>query len=101
MNTEEWQLYVDGASNSRSSSTGMVLITPEGAIIERVVTLGFAASNTEAEYEALLSGLRAARGLAIKRLVVHCDSKLVANRKRENTQLTMIGWLHTLVKHNV
>ena len=77
---EEWQLYVDGASNSRGSGAGMIFITPEGAMMERVVTLGFAASNNEVEYEALLSGLRAAKELRIKQLIVHCDSQLVANQ---------------------
>ena len=48
--------------------------------MERAVTLGFAASNNEAEYEALLSGLRTAKELGIKQLVVHCDSQLVANQ---------------------
>ena len=47
--------------------------------MERVVTLGSAASNNEAEYEALLSGLRTAKELKIKQLIVHCDSKLAHN----------------------
>lgn len=42
---EECQLYVDGASNSQGSGAGMVFITPEGAVIERFVTLGFTKSN--------------------------------------------------------
>ena len=66
---EEWQLYVDGASNSQGSGAGMVFITPKGAMIERAVTL-----NNEAEYEALPSELRTAKELRIKRLIVHCDS---------------------------
>ena len=32
---------------------GMVLMTPEGEVIERAMTLRFNASNNEAEYEAL------------------------------------------------
>ncbi|KAJ8639768.1 hypothetical protein MRB53_016462 [Persea americana] len=58
----------------------MVFITPDGAIKERVVTLGFAVSNNEAKYEALLSGLRTAKELGIKQLIVHCDSQLVTNQ---------------------
>ena len=48
--------------------------------MEMAVTLGFAASNNEAEYEALLSRLRTAKELRIKQLIVHCDSQLVANQ---------------------
>ena len=71
---EEWLLYVDGASNPRGSGVGMVFITLEGAMMERAVTLGFATSNNEAKYEALLSGLRTAKELGIRQLIVHCDS---------------------------
>lgn len=77
---KEWQLFVDGASNSRGSGAGMVFITLEGTIIEIAMTLGFAASNNEAEYEALLLGLRTAKDLKIKRLTVHYDSQLAANQ---------------------
>ena len=52
----------------------MVFITQEGPMIERAVTLGFAASNNETEYDALLSGLMAANELRIKRLTIHYDS---------------------------
>ncbi|KAJ8648881.1 hypothetical protein MRB53_001904 [Persea americana] len=53
---EQWRLYVDGASNAKGSGAGVVFVTPEGAVIERVMSLGYNASNNEAEYEALLSG---------------------------------------------
>lgn len=49
-------------------------------MIERVVPLGFIASNNKAEYEALLSRLRTARELRIRQLIVHCDTQLVANQ---------------------
>ena len=77
---EGWQLYVDGASNSRGSGAGMVFITPDGAIMKRAVTLGFAVSNNEAEYEALLSVLRTVKELGTRRLIVHRDSQFVANQ---------------------
>jgi len=44
---------------------GIVLTTPEGSIIEQSFTLGFPASNNEAEYEAVLAGLRAAITLGV------------------------------------
>ncbi|KAJ8639581.1 hypothetical protein MRB53_016275 [Persea americana] len=49
-------------------------------MMERVMTLGLVASNNEVEYEALLSGLMTDTELGIRRLIVHCDSQLVANR---------------------
>ena len=53
----------------------MVLITTEGAVTERAVTLRLNASNNEAEYEALLSGLRMAKENGIMQLIVQCDSQ--------------------------
>ena len=49
-----WKVYVDGSANQRGSEVGLVLITPEGATIEKSLRLGFSATNNEAEYEALM-----------------------------------------------
>ena len=75
-----WTLYVDGAANSRGSGLGIVLISPEGEMLEQAVRLGFGASNNEAEYEALLHGLRAAKQLGANVLTIHCDSQLIVNQ---------------------
>ncbi|CAL2226480.1 unnamed protein product [Prunus armeniaca] len=56
-----WQLRVDGASNQKGAGAGVVIITPDGTLLEQAITLGFPASNNEAEYEALLAGLRLAK----------------------------------------
>ena len=55
-------------------------MAPDGAIIEQAVKLGFEASNNEAEYEVLLTGLQNAHLLGARRLLVFCDSKLVINQ---------------------
>ncbi|KAI8007714.1 Uncharacterized protein Mb2253c, partial [Camellia lanceoleosa] len=75
-----WQLYCDGSSNQRGSGTGVVIMSPDGAVIEQAVKLDFEASNNEAEYEALLADLRNAHLLGAWRLLVFCDSKLVINQ---------------------
>ena len=49
---------------------GIVLTTPEGSIIEQSFTLGFPASNNEAEYKVALTGLRAAITLRVTGLKV-------------------------------
>ena len=41
----------------------IVIITPEGIRLEHSFRLGFRASNNEAEYEALLIGLRTVLGM--------------------------------------
>ena len=44
----------------------------------KALRLGFSVSNNEAEYEALLTGLRIGRELGVKAIHVFCDSKLVS-----------------------
>lgn len=58
----------------------IVLHTLDGSILEQALTLDFPATNNEAEYEALLAGLRMARELGIQRLQVYCDSLLITNQ---------------------
>ena len=63
----------------KGSRAGVVLISPDGLILEQAVRLVFLASNNEAEYEALLIGLRSAIRLGADQLLVFCDSQLVVN----------------------
>ncbi|KAI5337129.1 hypothetical protein L3X38_016398 [Prunus dulcis] len=75
-----WQLRIDGASNQKGAGAGVVITTPDGTLLEQAITLGFSASNNEAEYEALLAGLRLAKELAIKKLAIYSDSQLITNQ---------------------
>ena len=36
---------------------GLVLISPERLVVEKLLRLGFSATNNEAKYEALLEGM--------------------------------------------
>ena len=74
------ELFVDGASNCKGSGARIVLISPKGLVLEQAVRLGFPVSNNEAEYEALIVGLRKARRLDAEHLQVFCDSQLVTNQ---------------------
>ncbi|XP_075481101.1 uncharacterized protein LOC142521805 [Primulina tabacum] len=56
-----WKVYVDGSSTNEGIGVGVLLISPKGDELKLVVRLDFRASNNEAEYEAVLAGLRAAR----------------------------------------
>ncbi|CAL2256735.1 unnamed protein product [Prunus armeniaca] len=57
------QLCIEGASNHKAAGASLVIITPDKTLLEKVVTLGFLASNNEVEYDALLAGLRMAKEL--------------------------------------
>ncbi|CAL2266491.1 unnamed protein product [Prunus armeniaca] len=75
-----WQLRVDRASNQKRTGAGVVIITPDGTLLEQTITLGFPALNNEAAYEALLTGLRLAKELSIKKLAIYLDSQLITSQ---------------------
>ncbi|XP_031270933.1 uncharacterized protein LOC116129327 [Pistacia vera] len=76
----KWTLLVDGSSNVNGNGLGIVLIAPEGDIVQRAIRCGFKCTNNKAEYEALLAGLNLAREIGAKRLEVKSDSQLVVNQ---------------------
>ncbi|XP_074301332.1 uncharacterized protein LOC141632713 [Silene latifolia] len=74
-----WELHMDGASNAKGAGVGLVLKSPQGDLIVQAVRCEFKATNNEAEYEALILGLKLALDLKIRRLQVCSDSKLIVN----------------------
>ncbi|XP_059635424.1 uncharacterized protein LOC132277602 [Cornus florida] len=56
---------------------GIKLHTPEGTTLSQAIRLEFNATNNEAEYEALLAGLKLAKELKIKNLIAYSDSQLI------------------------
>jgi ribonuclease HI len=78
-----WVMHFDGAFNLPGAGAGAVLTSPSGDKLFYTVQLCFGpehkVSNNIAEYEGLLTGLRVANALGIKRLIVKGDSKLVVN----------------------
>ena len=59
---------------------GLVLISPEKLTIEKSLRLGFSATNNEAEYEALLEGVRMVQRIEGKAIKVFSDSRLVVGQ---------------------
>ena len=78
--SSSWRVYVDGASNQRGAGLGLVLISPEGVIIEKSLRLGFSATNNEAEYEALLIGMSMVQKMNGKVVEIFSDSRLVVGQ---------------------
>ncbi|XP_020409530.1 uncharacterized protein LOC109946397 [Prunus persica] len=75
-----WTLHVDGSANQQGCGAGLVLTTPEGLKIEYALRFNFRTSNNEAEYEALLAGLRLAKSMNAKQIKIHSDSQLIVNQ---------------------
>ncbi|GJZ17319.1 reverse transcriptase domain-containing protein [Tanacetum coccineum] len=80
---EPWILFTDGSSCTDGSGAGLILTNPEGMEFTYAQRFRFEATNNEAEYEALISGLRIAEQMGIKNLQANVDSRLVANQVNE------------------
>ncbi|GJQ89428.1 reverse transcriptase domain-containing protein [Tanacetum coccineum] len=77
---EVWTLFTDGSSCTDGSGAGLILTSPEGTEFTYALRFQFTASNNEAEYEALIAGLRIAAQMGVRHIQANVDSKLVANQ---------------------
>ena len=64
---------MDGSSNSAGAGAGLVLVNPEGIIVEYALHFEFSTTNNGVEYEALITKLKIARELKVDRLQVYSD----------------------------
>ena len=70
---------MDDAFNDTRSGAGIMLISLEEHKLHCVFCFGFKESNNEAEYEALIVGLRLAKELQARNIQIYSDSQLVVN----------------------
>ncbi|KAL5552836.1 hypothetical protein UlMin_040237 [Ulmus minor] len=82
----QWKLYVDGSSTETSSEAGIILVSPDGVKLSCAVRFKFKATNNQAEYEALLSGLRLAKEVSARHLTIYSDSQLVISQVNSEFQ---------------
>ncbi|XP_074337100.1 uncharacterized protein LOC141674277 [Apium graveolens] len=75
-----WILYVDGAINNGGACAGIVLVSPEGHHLMSAIHFKFYATNNDAEYEALINGLKIALEMGVRNLIARSDSELVVNK---------------------
>ncbi|GJU57051.1 reverse transcriptase domain-containing protein [Tanacetum coccineum] len=77
---EPWILFTDGSSCTDGSGAGLILTNPEGMEFTNALRFRFDATNNEAEYEALIAGLRISEQMGVKNLQANVNSHLVANQ---------------------
>ncbi|GKA70375.1 reverse transcriptase domain-containing protein [Tanacetum coccineum] len=65
---EPWILFTDGSSCTDGSRAGLILTNPEGMKFTYALRFRFDATNNEAEYEALIAGLKIAEQMGVKNL---------------------------------
>ncbi|XP_072061941.1 uncharacterized protein [Arachis hypogaea] len=75
-----WELHVDGSSNKIGSGVGIILVNQEGTQIEVSLKFEFPVSNNQAEYEALIAGLKLAEEVGATKVVVFIDSQVVTSQ---------------------
>ncbi|CAL9011686.1 unnamed protein product, partial [Prunus brigantina] len=63
---------------------GLVLISPDKVVLEYALRFKFHASNNEAEYEALLAGLRLAKEMGAMQIQIFSDSQLVVHQVNQD-----------------
>ncbi|GJX28714.1 reverse transcriptase domain-containing protein [Tanacetum coccineum] len=77
---EPWTLFTNGLSCVDRSGAGLILTSLEGIEFTYALQFQFTTSNNEAEYEALIAGLRIAAQMDVQNVQVNVDCKLVANQ---------------------
>jgi ribonuclease HI len=77
---EHWVMYFDGSLKLEGVGAGVQLISPKDEQLKYVLQIFWKVSNNEAEYEALLHGLRLTISLGIKWLLVYDESAVAINQ---------------------
>jgi ribonuclease HI len=81
-------MYFDGSLKLGEAGAGVLFILPDGKQLKYILQILWQATNNEAEYEALIQGLRVAISLEIKRLLVYGDSAVVVNQVNKDWDCT-------------
>ncbi|GJY01572.1 reverse transcriptase domain-containing protein [Tanacetum coccineum] len=93
---EPWTLFMDGSSCLEGSRARLILTSPKGEEFTYALRFKFNASNNEAEYEALVAGLRITKQMGVESLIAKVESRLVANQingSYEAKEQSMIQYL--------
>ncbi|XP_074327272.1 uncharacterized protein LOC141665190 [Apium graveolens] len=82
-----WILHVDGAVNNNGAGAGIILVTPKGHHLMSAIQFKFYVTNNDAEYEALINGLKITLEVGVVNLIARSDSdaKLEGVPREENS----------------
>ncbi|KAL0345314.1 UNVERIFIED_CONTAM: hypothetical protein Sradi_4362700 [Sesamum radiatum] len=91
-------LHVDGSSTAQGSGAGIALTTPQGDDMKFAIKFEFNASNNEAEYEALVLGMRMIEDAGASHLQAYSDSQLIVKQINGSTKPKKKAWCNTSSK---
>ena len=63
---ERWTIQTDGLSAQRRGGVGVVITTLDREVLKYRIQLKFSATNNEAEYKGILTGLRLERHFELR-----------------------------------
>jgi ribonuclease HI len=87
--SNSWTIFVDGSKRVSGAGAGVVLVSPQGDRMRYVLRMRFPnPSNNEAEYEAVLHGMRMAKACGATRIKIHGDSNLIAQQVMKECDAT-------------
>ena len=78
---------MDGSTNEGGSGAGLILVSPKGHQVHYALRFGFKASNNEAEYKALIAGLKLAKEMKVESLQIYSDSQLIVCQVTDEYQV--------------
>lgn len=73
-----WTIYTDESWCAKGAGATAILVAPDGRSMSHAARLDFPATNNASKYEALLLGLRKARALGVRGIIVKSCSRLMA-----------------------
>ena len=79
--SNNWTMYFDGSERKEGAGAGVILTSPKGDRMMYILQMNWKnASNNEAEYEALIHGMRMAKVCGATRIIIYGDSNLVVQQ---------------------
>jgi len=75
-----WMLLFDGSACDRGTGIGIVLISPRGKYYEFSLPIIATLINNQAEYQALIKGLKLLKEVHVDAVEIFGDSMLVINQ---------------------
>lgn len=77
-----WQLFTDGASkgNPGPAGAGWILVNDQDSVLLKDSKYLGEATNNEAEYQALILGLKNALSHGVRKVRIHMDSELLVRQ---------------------
>jgi ribonuclease HI len=75
-----WTMFFDGSSCGAGARISIILISPQGTSYEFSIPIEKTSTNNEAEYQAMLKGIKLLREVNAEVIEIFGDSQLVINQ---------------------